>query len=268
MQILKLLSNSKNQLALTLILIVLSVVVYYQDFSLVLHFLLASLIAVLVDLLTLKIRGINLFFPGAAIVTGLIVALLHPPTAPIYQLFTITTVAILLKNLLRIGNRHIFNPAASGLFLGGVIFGQNVSWWGVSFQNLLGTLFPNLIYFLILLTPAIVSMILMRRFRITLIFLAVYILLFQLISQRLDFSMTINSLLDPTLLFFALVMLPEPMTSPHNHIRQLMFGGLVAIIGVLISFPLLNLPLTSVGLLPDSLILSLLIGNLIFFKFR
>jgi len=187
------------------------------------------------DFLFARLRGKPFFFPSAAIVSGIIIALLVSPDSPWYQFFLIGLLAMGSKNFVRVGDRHIFNPAAFGLLLGGIILGQNTSWWGVSWQQL--SIYP--LAFVVLLMPFLVSALQMRRYFIQLAFL--FVLAFSKVA-----------LLDPGLLFFVAVMLPEPMTTPTRPTRQLIFGAGVALLS-LIPFP-------------DLLLVALLISNVLFFK--
>lgn len=243
----------KIQLSILLLLIYLSALM--NDFNInKVYLLLGSLsFCVLADLLFTYIRKRKLFIPFASITTGLIISLIVDLNVVWWQLAIICAAAMAAKNFLRISGRHIFNPAGFGLMTGGLIFELPVSWWGVSFQSLLEINFQSLWPFLILISPALVSAYRMRRFVGILTFLIVYTLI----------SGSLGSFLDPTVLFFSLAMLPEPMTSPVDYKRQAMYGVLVGVLSYLLSiYP----PVA--GLLPDVLIPALLLGNLVFFKFR
>lgn len=204
-------------------------------------------LAIFFDLLFTFLRRRTLFMPWAALVTGLIIGLIIDPKALWYQVAIICVLAMASKNFLRIGGKHIFNPAATGLFLGGVIFNLPVSWWGGSFQNITLPNLGNFLSFAILLLPAYVSVWRLRRFGSILSFLLIY----GLFSR---FSL----LFDPTTIFFALVMLPEPMTSPFDLKKQIFYGTIVAAAALILSrFPIF----------PDVLVPALLLGNVFnFFK--
>ena len=236
----------KIQLALILLLIASTAVLHRPITSTILVFLLSVGFSVFSDLLFLTVRRIKLFIPYAAIVSGLIIGLLTSPHAPWYQIATICILAMAGKNFLRISGKHLFNPAGTGLFLAGILFQQTVSWWGVSFQKLF--------YFGILCLPLLVSGLRMRRYASIFSFLITYAL--------------ISVPLDPTVIFFSLVMLPEPMTSPARLKRQILYGIIIALIVIALSYPTVNSALSIKGVLPDPLIAALLAGNLIFFRFR
>ena len=254
-----LLNQSKVQLSLSLLLIyLLNLFTNFSTNALMSAFLAISA-AILSDFIFLKLRKVKLFFPSAAITTGLIIGLLTDPNLPFYLPVLASVFAMFSKNFIRMG-RHIFNPASFGLLLTSVFLGASISWWGVAWQILDFSKFQTLIPFLILLSPAFVSIFRMSRFRIILSFLFIYLL-----GQSIFFkSLNIQTILDPTLVFFSIVMLPEPMTTPNNHLRQILFGGAVGFLVVLLSIfllPIINLSI-------DPLIISLLLGNLLFFKLR
>lgn len=252
-----LLKTSKTQLGISLTIIFITAFLNNPSQKALLVFLVSLISTAIADLLFLRIRRIPLFFPSAALVTGSIIGLLTSPNFDWYIPIVIGIIAMFSKNFIRFSNRHIFNPAGFGLLVGAIIFHNNVSWWAVSFQRLNIYSLPSIFYFLILLSPALITAIRMQRWRMTLSFLMIYVFLNQFLNLK---SSILNLITDPTILFFSLVMLPEPMTTPNRHIRQILFGTFVAIISLVVSSPILNSF--------DPLIFALLLGNLVFFRFR
>lgn len=236
----------KIQLALTLLLIAAFAFSHQPSVQTLSLFILSISSALFADLIFVKIRRINFIFPSAALISGLIIGLLIDPASSWYEVVAVAILAIFIKDFLRIANRHIFNPAGLGLLVGAILFQRPISWWGVS-----------LVPLLILLSPALVSALNMRRWRIIFSFLTTYSVSVSL-TTGLTIQALITNLLDPTVLFFALVMAPEPITTPHNHTRQIIFGGLVGLVAVLFSLPIF----TNLG---DPLISALLLGNILFF---
>lgn len=251
-----LLKTPKVQMASALFLIFLSSLFEFKSFQAIVAFAVILLSTLISDFIFLKIRGIKLFFPSAAIVSGTIITLLSLPALPLYIPISIGILAMFSKNFIRIENRHIFNPAGFGLLSGSLIFSQTISWWAVSWQGKL------LISFAILLLPGIISLIRLKRFQIFSFLIFYAFLNFFLLRQPLN-----GTFIDPMLIFYSLVMLPEPMTTPNNHFRQITFGIFVAVFAFLISSPFIVAKLHLVSVL-DPLIFSLLLGNLIFFKFK
>ena len=219
---------------------------------------------ILFDLLISYVRVRKLFIPHAAMATGMIIALLVDPTLAWYKIASIAFIAMAIKNFIRINNKHIFNPAASGLLIGGYIFGAHVAWWGTSFQYSGNLNVQTLILYIILLSPLYISAYRMRRHFTIVAFFIAYILLTFVTSGSFSPNMFLTTLLNPTIIFFSIVMLPEPITSPSERNKQLIFGAVVAIISFILAA---NIIAENI-FIPDPLIASLLLSNLIFFKYK
>jgi len=234
-------SQPKVQLALCLLIFILSYLLFHLSINILLYYCLTIGLTIGLDYLFHRIRGLQSFFPSAAGVSGLIIGLLNSPGSSIFSMLLIIALSIFSKHFLRIKNRHIFNPAAFGLFFGSLLLKTSVSWWGVA-----SGILP------LLLLTGYVSIFRSRKFNIILSFFVVYNLLTFFINKRID-------IFDPVIIFFTLVMLPEPMTVPNQPIRQILFGTTTAVFALILSY------LTNI---PDILMGSLLITNLLFFKFR
>lgn len=251
---------------IALSLIIGSVVVHFSSLTALLYA--AGMVggALVIDALLLRLRHQSLFPLWAAAVSGCIIALLNPP-----RLWWLGGVAIFLaiisKQFIKVKNRHLFNPAAFGLFWSSLVLQATVSWWGVSFQEpgVLPFQLLTFLSFVILLSPGIVSVIRLKRYWMIGSFWIVYVVANTWL-HRSDPSLSWSSLLlDPTVLFFSLVMLPEPMTSPNKTQFQVLYGIVVAAVAIILSLPLFHL--TSI-VIPDVLILALLIGNLTFAQLK
>ncbi len=237
----KFLNTPKLQLILFLMIkIVVDLIFYFSLFNLI-YFIVTIGLTVIVDYIFLKIRKMRPFFLSGAIITGIIITLLNSPTNSWLETIFIVFLAIASKHLIKIKNRHIFNPAAFGLFLGSLVFRTPVAWWSVSSVFLLFFFFPGY-----------VSIFRSRKFNMILFFFIVYNLLTFFITKRVN-------IFDPVIIFFTLVMLPDPMTSPNLPLRQVFFGIATAVITILFSY------LTNI---PDLLTGSLLISNFLFFRFK
>ena len=226
------------------------------------YILIISLVSTMVfDLVISYVRIRKLFMPHAAMVTGMILTLLIDPTLAWYKIAAIAFIAMAIKNFIRINNKHIFNPAASGLLIGGLIFGSYVSWWGSSFQYSSNFNIQTLILYIILLSPLYVSAYRTKRYFSILSFIITYAVL-----AIINFGNSLNTfpviLFNPTVIFFSIVMLPEPLTSPSERNKQFIFGAIVAVLNFILAS---NIIAGSI-FIPDALLASLLISNLIFFK--
>lgn len=254
----------KVQVALTLALIYLSALIKFPTSTNFYLLIMSVVFTALFDLLFTYFRKRTLFIPYAAIVTGLILAIIVDQSLSWFQIAIVSALAMGVKNFLRISGRHIFNPVASGLFLGSLIFNQfTASWWAASFQNIVSM--ENLPYFLILLTPAVVSIYRLKKYYMMLTFFAVNLILTSIFYPFSSLESITSKLFDPSTIFFLLVMLPEPMTSPVNWKMQLFYGGMVAAVPFILSVTNITSLLSSLVAF-DSLLFALLLGNLIFSK--
>ncbi len=282
------LNNPKMQMFFLLTLIAVTAIIHSPSYSSLLTIGLAIFSCILLDFFFRKAQKVTGVPPGAAGVTGVIIGLLTSPTLPLYIVIIASLFAMISKHFIRPLNRHIFNPAGFGLFVAHILFAEQVSWWGTSWQQLTVNNLLLTISFLILLSPLLISAHRLKRYFIQGSFLAtltiafIFMNLFNLIFQQQPLQDTIvrllfeiipsvvsGLLLDPTTLFFTAVMLPEPMTTPSLLRKQLVFGATVAILAlgdVVLGWFTPVLMFTSA--IPDILIFSLLLSNLIFFYFR
>lgn len=257
----------KVQFLITLFLIFLTALANQPSFEAVRIVTLSLFFTVASDLFFTFLRKRELFVPYAALVTGLIISLTINLRLPWYDILLITSISMGTKNFLRITNRHIFNPAGIGLVVGGILLRQNVSWWGTSSQTILPFGVKHALFFLVLLLPSLISGYRMRRYGSILSFLITYTLLL-LFMNHFNFRVLQTTLFDPTVLFFSIVMLPEPMTSPVKLKKQIPYGIFVAMTAILVSSSFVGAILTSHHLLPDGLLPFLLVGNMVFFELK
>lgn len=257
----RLFKTPKIQIALALLFIFITALIRHPSLEIFLRFLFTLVLAIAADLILLKLRKIEFFLPSASIVSALIISLLAAPNLSLIELALTVLIAVISKHFLSFNKRHIFNPAAFGLLCASLLFGHIVSWWGVSWQQFKVSSLESIVFFLILLVPGYVSAIKMRRLKI----IAAFLLVYNLFNYFFYKSVTV---LDPTVLFFSLVMLPEPITTPNKKNLQIYFGIFVGLVSITLSYslPIFNFQLADV--IPDPLIAGLLIANLIFFKWR
>ncbi len=150
--------------------------------------------------------------------------------------------AMAAKYILVINRRHIFNPAAVGAFLSGALFHHYASWWVGS-----GIITP------IVIVGGVLILRKMKRFTMAGVFLATYLVV---ILVNLSLGQSTESMIHHAklllwaspVLFFAFIMLIEPLTTPSKLSRYLPYSILV---GLLYGTPKLRLS-------PEQ---ALLIGN-------
>lgn len=161
-------------------------------------------------------------------ITALILVLIiTPPQSFNYfsnfaLLFWASIWAIASKYIFAVNKKHIFNPAAFGVALTAFTINQSASWWVGG--NL--ALLP-----FVLLGGLLIVRKLQRGNLIYAFFVAAFISVMGLASVSTNpFSAVGQALLHSPILFFAFVMLTEPLTTPPTKFRQIIYGGLTGLL--------------------------------------
>jgi len=155
--------------------------------------------------------------------------------------------AMASKYILQARWRHVFNPAAIGVALPGLLLSEPASWW----ISTVGPLLP------VVLVGGILLVRKLRRFDLVLAFAAANLLALFATSDPADYATQLRlTLLESPFFFFAFVMLTEPLTAPQQRGWRLAYGALV---GVLAS-P--NTHILGYYFAPE---VALLVGNLLTF---
>lgn len=183
-------------------------------------------------------------------ITALILTfLISPPTTEHYLSiipFLILT-AILAsagKFILAFGKKHIFNPAGLAVALAALTIGQSATWW-------VGTIWmlPFILIGGLLITRKI------RRFDLVISFFvtALISIAISTFGHTDPLSLLRQIFVDSPIIFFALVMLIEPLTTPPTRPRRIIYG---AITGALFG------PAVHIGWLYSTPELALCVGNI------
>ncbi len=185
--------------------------------------------------------------PESSILTGLILALIIPPTLPQYGiLFMLAAagLAIASKYIFTIRRKHIFNPAAIAVVLTALGSRQSASWWVST-----AAMFP------FVLIGGLLIMRKTRREYMVGTFLAVTTVTTAVMAVmtggHLGSSMH-NMLFTSAVFFLAVVMLTEPYTSPTVKKPQMWYAALV---GFLLA------PQVHIGGIYTSPEIALVVGN-------
>src|SRR3989344_683077 len=102
-----------------LILIVISAVTLLASpsTSSLIHLLTAISLAAILDVSLKAITRHQLIFPRSGAITGLLIGLILDPTAPFWLTGIACLSAVASKQIFKLNQQHIFNPAAFGLFI-------------------------------------------------------------------------------------------------------------------------------------------------------
>ena len=162
--------------------------------------------------------------PESSILTGLILALIVPPSPTSYGLLFLLAasgLSMASKYILAIRHKHIFNPAAIAVVL--TAFGprQNASWWIGT-----GVMLPFVIVGGILIVRKT-----RREAMVSTFILATTITTLALSISGGNIGANLkNMILSSAVFFLGFVMLTEPYTSPTTRTKQLIYAVIVGVI--------------------------------------
>jgi glycine betaine catabolism B len=161
----------------------------------------------------------------SAIITGLIIACIVPPSTDGERLFYIALaggVAIASKYLIAWRHKHIFNPAALGVTVLSVAGLLPAVWWVGG---------PSLLPLVALLSLLVWRKV--RRFTLVTVFFiaAVEMLVIVAAAGHRDVGDAVrNAVMSGPIVFFAGIMLTEPATMPGRKYYQLLYALLVGVL--------------------------------------
>lgn len=191
------------------------------------------------------------FHPESSIITGLLIFAIMQPTIEPLGLAGIalaSTIASASKYLLAIRGRHIFNPAAVGALVVGIIGLSYPAWW-------IGT--PYLLA--IIAVGAFLVLYRTQKLAMAGVFLGIAFAVFAVVVALRGGTfadwMSLAVLSSP-LVFLAGFMLSEPLTLPPRRWQQFLVATIVAL---LVAVPF-SLP-------ANKYLFALLVGNLVAFAF-
>ncbi|PLS03771.1 RnfABCDGE type electron transport complex subunit D [Neobacillus cucumis] len=165
----------------------------------------------------------------ATVITALIISLVLSVTTPWFFVAGTAIIAILSKHLLVYKKKPIFNPAAFGLLFSVIIFHTGQSWWGA-----FGDLPWWMIIFLLIGGYLITDRV--NKYPQVFSFLGTFFVLLFLMGC-FDIGSAADALRPPFInaaLFFSFFMLTDPPTSPAKYNKQVMFGILSAVSGIVV----------------------------------
>lgn len=209
----------------------------------------------IMDLVWTRIQSHTWMLPISSWISGLVISIVTLTHPSILLMILLPLLAVISKHLLHVGkSRHIWNPAGFSLTIL-ALFMPVISWWTVSW---------GIIPTVIVLLMGLFILWRLERWHVTLSFLLSFIIVYAPIlfwggSDMLHVFNTFSDLFsNGALIFFATVMLVEPVTSSFPTWKnRVVYGSLVGICFAGISFATRFISF----LYLDPLIVSLLLGN-------
>jgi hypothetical protein len=177
-----------------------------------------------------------------ALILALIIAPIHSPTDISFFSFAIwaSIWAMASKYILAIGKRHIFNPAAIAVVITAFSVGLSANWW-------VGT-----VYMLpFVLVGGLLVVRKLQRFKMVGAFVATALLVVFMFHPAI---VTIwKALAETPLVFFACIMLTEPLTAPSTRNMRIAYGVFIG---------LMFAPFVHIGPVYSTPELALVVGNI------
>lgn len=157
----------------------------------------------------------------SSLITALILFFILPPATDWRRAAAIGLAGLLAmasKYMLALHRKHIFNPAAIGAVLVGLLGVLHATWW-------VGT--PVL-----LPLTAVLGLLIVRKVRRMQMFasFAVAALLVMMLRDHVSTTVLSQAFTSWPLVFMGTIMLTEPSTSPPRHRQQMLYGAFVGVI--------------------------------------
>jgi Na+-translocating ferredoxin:NAD+ oxidoreductase RnfD subunit len=184
----------------------------------------------LLDMVILRRRKNAWEFPGGAILTAVIVAMVLRAQEPWYVVTITAVIAVLSKYIVRSHSANVFNPAALGIVITFYIFHTGQSWWGA-----LPEVSPWAVALLLMAGVFIADRV--NKLPLVLVFLGLHFLLFTITAFVGNPRSVAEIFRAPDLqaaLYFAFIILTDPPTSPAKYPDQLIFGAIVAAVSFVV----------------------------------
>jgi Na+-translocating ferredoxin:NAD+ oxidoreductase RnfD subunit len=190
----------------------------------------AVLAAGIVDLIILRLRNGAWEYPGGAVLTAMIVAMVMRAQEPWMVPVVTSVVAVLSKYVIRTRHANVFNPAALALVLMFYVMPHGQSWWGA---------LPEAPLWLraVLLGGGLYLTSRVNKLPLVLSFLGVYFCLFTATAFLGDARHVAGIFRSPDIdavIYFALIILTDPPTSPPKYQGQWVFGIITAVAGYVV----------------------------------
>jgi Na+-translocating ferredoxin:NAD+ oxidoreductase RnfD subunit len=179
-----------------------------------------------IDMAILRIRKKVWEFPSGAVLSAMIVAMVLRAQEPWYVLAFSASVAVVSKYVFRSKTANVFNPAALAIIVSFYVFHTGQSWWGALVDM------PGIAKLALLAGGAFITD-RVNKMPLALTFLGAYFALFTVSSflgKPLDVAEIFRTPDAEAALYFAVIILTDPPTSPAKYPDQIVYGLIVAIV--------------------------------------
>lgn len=165
------------------------------------------------------------------VITSLILYLLFDPLIGLSVFFALGVITEVIQRVFRSLTGPVINPAAAGV-LSMIIFGYLPGWWGMSFAPRI-YIVPDGVSLSVFLTLIMAGFVAYKykKIYIAVVFGLLYFMLATFLKGS-DFS--VFAISEGTVMFFMLVMLIEPKTSPAIERDQLIYSVVVGLAVILL----------------------------------
>jgi len=181
-----------------------------------------------VDLFILRWRNGGWEYPSGAVLTAMIVCMVMRAQEPWLVPVATSVVAVLSKYAIRTRHANVFNPAALALVLMVYLMPHGQSWWGALPEVAPPWLRAVLLLGGLYLTSRV------NKLPLVLAFLGVYFCLFTATAFLGDARHVAEIFRSPDIdavLYFTLIILTDPPTSPPKYAGQWVFALIAAVAG-------------------------------------
>lgn len=207
------LKSVKTQLIIFLITFALFIALKDRGPAFLLSCSIALFSAAAIDAIAGYYKNRKILISESSIISGLIIGFVLSADEPWWKFVAAAGLAILSKHLIRFKDRHIFNPAAFGIFLSTIFLSAQTQWKGTYLWYIL---VPFGLYFA-------------QKIRKTGIIIAYLLSSFILFgSQTLLHKAPLWNVFGYLSYFYIFVMAIEPKTTPFVGRAKLIFGALLA----------------------------------------
>lgn len=208
------LKSIKLQLIIFLLLFALYISLKGSGLNFLISIFISSLFAALAEILWLYPKDKKIVVTESSIITGLIVGYVLYSRPPWLMPIVASLIAVSSKYILRLKGKHIFNPAAFGIFAVILLFGAPTLWKGTYLWYILA---PFGVYF-------------SYKIRKLELLAGYFLTAFMLFGLQAHFQgVNLLDIFGYLSYFYIFIMLIEPKTTPIKPIGKILFGMSAAV---------------------------------------